>query len=186
MVRIFEDPVSVLTMRTVDAGMVSTLVMSAAFAGAHVGGALLPWSGVHDWLVPGTSGSAHPAPSRSPSMMDPIRAGRLWCSTRFAMLAYRRRSSWSVSAPGHFPTWVRRIAGEGHAIGNHGWQHLTLATLGPRRMADEIDRCQDALNHARRPRAVSPSATLRASRLPRLPGSPKPRAHPGDVVARLA
>ena len=38
----------------VDVLALSTLIGSAAFAGAHLGGALLPWPGLHDWLVPGT------------------------------------------------------------------------------------------------------------------------------------
>ena len=43
------------------------------------------------------------------------------------------------------PDLVRREAAEGHAIGNHTWDHGHLPTMGPEQIADEVDRTTAAL-----------------------------------------
>ncbi|TAK32442.1 MAG: polysaccharide deacetylase family protein [Myxococcaceae bacterium] len=83
----------------------AALSASAALAGAYVGGAMLPWPGLLESLIPGS----------------------VWAC-----------QSDSVA----LPEIVRRIADEGHVVGNHGWQHISLPTLAGRRMSPEIDRCQ--------------------------------------------
>ena len=53
-----------------------------------------------------------------------------------------------------FPETLRRIQREGHAIGNHTYTHLFLYLKRQRRMAEEIDRTQDAIERVtgQRPR----------------------------------
>lgn len=43
------------------------------------------------------------------------------------------------------PETVRRIAGEGHEVGNHSWSHRSLWLCGPRRTEAEIGRCHELL-----------------------------------------
>ncbi|MGY1604327.1 polysaccharide deacetylase family protein [Geodermatophilus sp. SYSU D00815] len=43
------------------------------------------------------------------------------------------------------PELVRRTADQGHAIGNHSWDHADLTMLSPEQVADEIDRTTAAL-----------------------------------------
>jgi peptidoglycan-N-acetylglucosamine deacetylase len=43
------------------------------------------------------------------------------------------------------PDLVRRIAGEGHEIGNHSWDHPSLPTLPSRAVADQLRRTRAAL-----------------------------------------
>lgn len=40
---------------------------------------------------------------------------------------------------------LQRIAAEGHAIGNHGYDHLKLATLTPAQTQHEVGGCSDAI-----------------------------------------
>jgi peptidoglycan-N-acetylglucosamine deacetylase len=44
-----------------------------------------------------------------------------------------------------FPALAREIAERGHAIGNHTETHPSLTFLSPRRIAEELERCDDAI-----------------------------------------
>ncbi|MGY1807237.1 polysaccharide deacetylase family protein [Blastococcus sp. SYSU D00669] len=46
------------------------------------------------------------------------------------------------------PDLVGRMAAEGHAVGNHTWDHPRLPALAPEQIADEIDRTTSALADA--------------------------------------
>lgn len=46
------------------------------------------------------------------------------------------------------PDIVRRIHSEGHTIGNHTWSHPYLYLMNRARIAEEIDRTQDAVRRA--------------------------------------
>jgi peptidoglycan/xylan/chitin deacetylase (PgdA/CDA1 family) len=61
------------------------------------------------------------------------------------------------------PELVRRILAEGHEIGNHTWSHPWLYLMPRERIADEIDRTQDALEKitGRRPRLFRPPFGVR-------------------------
>jgi peptidoglycan/xylan/chitin deacetylase (PgdA/CDA1 family) len=61
------------------------------------------------------------------------------------------------------PELVRRILAEGHEIGNHTWSHPWLYLMSRERIADEIDRTQDALEKitGRRPRLFRPPYGVR-------------------------
>ncbi|GII93504.1 polysaccharide deacetylase family protein [Sinosporangium siamense] len=52
-----------------------------------------------------------------------------------------------------YPELLRRMHDEGHLIGNHSWSHRTFSALSPSKIADELDRTQDAVAAAigRRP-----------------------------------
>lgn len=47
-----------------------------------------------------------------------------------------------------YPELARRIAAEGHAIGNHTWSHPFLHLMSRADIASEIDRTQDAIEKA--------------------------------------
>jgi peptidoglycan/xylan/chitin deacetylase (PgdA/CDA1 family) len=66
-----------------------------------------------------------------------------------------------------FPTLAKDIADRGHVIGNHTDTHPALAFLSPRRIADELDRCDDAIAAAigRRSRWIRPPFGFRGPQL---------------------
>lgn len=43
------------------------------------------------------------------------------------------------------PELVRRVAGEGHLIGNHSWSHPKLSKCSAKRIKEELKRTQDAI-----------------------------------------
>ncbi|MCD8072649.1 MAG: polysaccharide deacetylase family protein [Alistipes sp.] len=48
-----------------------------------------------------------------------------------------------------YPAIVRRIAREGHLVGNHSYGHAGYFPLyGPKKMAGDIDRCSEAIQRA--------------------------------------
>jgi peptidoglycan-N-acetylglucosamine deacetylase len=57
-----------------------------------------------------------------------------------------------------FPEIAKEIAGRGHAIGNHTESHPSLALLSSARIAEELDRCDQAIlsNAMATPRWVRP------------------------------
>jgi peptidoglycan/xylan/chitin deacetylase (PgdA/CDA1 family) len=61
------------------------------------------------------------------------------------------------------PELVRRILAEGHEIGNHTWSHPWLYLMSRDKIADEIDRTQDALEKitGRRPTLFRPPFGVR-------------------------
>src|SRR5271154_129266 len=44
-----------------------------------------------------------------------------------------------------FPGLAREIAERGHAVGNHTETHPSLTFLSPQRIAEELERCDDAI-----------------------------------------
>jgi peptidoglycan-N-acetylglucosamine deacetylase len=50
-----------------------------------------------------------------------------------------------MNAQAH-PEMVRRIAAEGHVIGNHTWDHADLPKLGAKQVQSEINQTTDVLN----------------------------------------
>jgi peptidoglycan/xylan/chitin deacetylase (PgdA/CDA1 family) len=62
-----------------------------------------------------------------------------------------------------YPDLVRRIKAEGHEIGNHTYSHPWLYLMDRAKIADEIDRTQDALEKisGRRPRLFRPPFGVR-------------------------
>jgi peptidoglycan/xylan/chitin deacetylase (PgdA/CDA1 family) len=62
------------------------------------------------------------------------------------------------SAAERRPGIVREIARRGHAVALHGHTHARLVLAGPRRVAEELDRCRDAIRRA----GVEPAPWFRA------------------------
>jgi peptidoglycan-N-acetylglucosamine deacetylase len=62
-----------------------------------------------------------------------------------------------------YPDVARRIVREGHAIGNHTYSHPYLYLLGQKRLAEEIDRTQAAIEKITgvRPRLFRPPYGIR-------------------------
>lgn len=72
------------------------------------------------------------------------------------------------------PDLVREIARRGHAVALHGHTHARLVLAGPRRVAEELDRCRDAIRRA----GVEPARLFRAPhgwKGPFLPGALRAR-----------
>lgn len=57
-----------------------------------------------------------------------------------------------------YPEMLKRIADEGHVIGNHTYDHADLTKLRPEVVAQEIDKCSDVIGNitGSRPRLVRP------------------------------
>lgn len=46
----------------------------------------------------------------------------------------------------HHPTLMHRIVNEGHAIGNHSWDHVNLTTLASDQIRDQLQNTQDIIH----------------------------------------
>ncbi len=66
-----------------------------------------------------------------------------------------------------FPDLTREIAARGHAIGNHTETHPSLTFMHPRRIANELARCDEAIDSAigKRPRWMRPPFGFRGPQL---------------------
>ncbi|MFZ7090541.1 polysaccharide deacetylase family protein [Primorskyibacter sp. 2E233] len=75
-----------------------------------------------------------PHPKLTPILLDMLKARGLRAT--FYLIG-NRVVKW--------PDIVRRIADEGHEIGNHSWSHPNLAKYGNSGVLDQIDRTSDAI-----------------------------------------
>lgn len=75
-----------------------------------------------------------PHPTLTPPLLDALKARRLRAT--FYLIG-RSVVTW--------PDIVRRIADEGHEIGNHTWSHPNMAAHGDTRVFQEIDRTSEAI-----------------------------------------
>ena len=80
-----------------------------------------------------------------------------------------------------FPSLAREIVGRGHAIGNHTETHPSLMFLSRRRIAEELERCDEAIGAAigRAPRWMRPPYGFRG---PQLAGVVRRRGGAGVVM----
>lgn len=112
---------------------------------AYAASTLLPVRGIHDWFYrhtlfrSGSDGIAltfddGPHPEQTPALLDLLAAAH--AKATFFVVGER--------AAQH-PDIVRRIAREGHAIGNHSWSHRWLPGLGSTKIHEELLRCQQVL-----------------------------------------
>lgn len=101
--------------------------------------------GVHDWLVPGAiwrTDQPHavltfddgPDPEVTPRLLDLLAAHDL----RAVFFVVGEQVA---RAPG----LVERMVSEGHVVGNHSWSHPWLVRLSRRRIREEVERCQRAV-----------------------------------------
>jgi peptidoglycan/xylan/chitin deacetylase (PgdA/CDA1 family) len=79
------------------------------------------------------------------------------------------------------PSLAKEIAERGHTIGNHTDTHPALTFLPPRRIAEELSRCDDAIAAAtgRKPRWMRPPFGFRG---PQLDGIVRKRGGAGVVM----
>ena len=80
-----------------------------------------------------------------------------------------------------FPALAKEIGERGHTVGNHTDTHPALTFLPPRRIADELSRCDDAIEAAtgHKPRWMRPPFGFRG---PQLGGIVRSRGGPGGAV----
>jgi peptidoglycan/xylan/chitin deacetylase (PgdA/CDA1 family) len=123
----------------------------AAGAGAVAWGAVAPRSQLFGSTIRRTGRSNTvaltfddgPNPALTPRLLRLLDENRIR-ATFFLMGCYVREC----------PSLVQEIAAAGHTIGNHSDSHPNLFWLTPSRIADELARCQDAIEKACGQRAV--------------------------------
>jgi peptidoglycan/xylan/chitin deacetylase (PgdA/CDA1 family) len=102
-------------------------------------------NGIHDWIVPGAvfrTPHPHrvltfddgPHPERTPRLLDILATSG--ARAVFFMVGAEAMKHRAL---------VRRVAEEGHLIGNHSFSHPWMLPMARRRIEEEIDRCQNAL-----------------------------------------
>ena len=101
--------------------------------------------GIHDWLVP-TAVWRNSCPQKILTFddgPDPEKTPRLLDLLAFAQV----KAMFFVTGENaeKHPQLIRRIAQEGHSLGNHSWSHPWLVTKGRNRIEQEIMRCQQLL-----------------------------------------
>jgi peptidoglycan-N-acetylglucosamine deacetylase len=111
-----------------------------------------------------------PNPAATPSLLDLLDRHRVQ-ATFFLIGAWVRES----------PSLVNDIAARGHTVGNHTDTHPSLALRSSRRIADELDRCDDAIESAtaQKPRWMRPPFGYRR---PLLDGIVRRRGGAGVVM----
>jgi len=120
----------------------------APIAGAWVASAFGEVRGVHDWLVPGAifrvphphrvlTFDDGPSPEVTPRLLDVLAAAK----TRALFFV-------QGDCVERHPQLARRIAEEGHVLGNHSHSHPWFLFASQRRIASELDRCQKAIEDA--------------------------------------
>ena len=94
-----------------------------------------------------------PNPAITPPLLDLLDRHRVK-ATFFLIGAWVREA----------PSLVNDIAARGHALGNHTHTHPSLALRSGRRITDELDRCDDAIElaTAQRPRWMRPPFGFRS------------------------
>src|SRR6266851_4719530 len=110
-------------------------------AGVIAGSTFLPFPGLHDWFVPGAiwrlpplvhlTFDDGPDPDRTPRVLDMLAEFQIRAT--FFCIGNRVART---------PQLVRRIDAEGHQIGNHGWDHTSLALRSRHAIRDQLARCQ--------------------------------------------
>ena len=114
-------------------------------AGLYAASWIAEVRGLHDWLVPGAmwrtthrhivlSFDDGPDPERTPRLLDVLAAAEV--KAVFFVIGKRVAKH---------PAIVRRMATDGHQIGNHSWSHRWLPGVSAHTLAQQIDRCQRAV-----------------------------------------
>ncbi len=114
-------------------------------AGLWAGSWIAEVRGLHDWLVPGAvwrTPHPHavatfddgPHPERTPRVLDALAAAG--AKAVFFLVGGQAE---------RHPALVRRIAAEGHQVGNHSWSHPWMVWRSRRTIEREFDRTQALL-----------------------------------------
>jgi peptidoglycan/xylan/chitin deacetylase (PgdA/CDA1 family) len=111
-----------------------------------------------------------PNPTVTPSLLDLLDRHRVRAT--FFLIGRHVRA---------FPALAKEIAARGHTVGNHTDTHPALTFLPPRRIAEELGRCDDAIEAAtgRKPRWMRPPFGFRG---PQLGGIVRKRGGAGVVM----
>jgi peptidoglycan/xylan/chitin deacetylase (PgdA/CDA1 family) len=111
-------------------------------AGGYAYASLYPGSGIFGSALtaPALAGELAltfddgPNPKCTPRLLDVL--GEHEVKATFFMLGGRAQTE---------PELVRRVAAEGHLIGNHSWSHPNLARTGTQRVREELTRTSETL-----------------------------------------
>lgn len=115
---------------------------AAPVAGFYFASCIAEVRGLHDWIRPGAvrrTALPHavltfddgPHPEKTPRLLDALAAAG--AKAVFFVVGEEAK---------RHPGVLKRIAAEGHEVGNHSWSHPCMVWKTGRRMAEEIDRCQ--------------------------------------------
>lgn len=126
--------------------------------GFYAASTLLPFPGLHDWMAGGAVFHAPadeialtfddgPHPERTPALLDLLAEAGV--KATFFLIG---------ECAARYPDIVRRIAREGHAIGNHSWSHAWMPKLSGSGIEAELARCQEVISKitGQPPRFVRP------------------------------
>jgi peptidoglycan/xylan/chitin deacetylase (PgdA/CDA1 family) len=115
-----------------------------------------------------------PNPVVTPGILDLLE--RYNATATFFLIGQRVRA---------FPRLAQEIASRGHAIGNHTETHPSLTFLSPGRIAEELERCDDAIVAAtgKKPRWMRPPYGYRS---PLLDGIVRRRGGAGVAMWNVA
>ncbi|MEM6609600.1 MAG: polysaccharide deacetylase family protein [Pseudomonadota bacterium] len=121
------------------------MTAAAAFGAAHWAAPLAAQTAIPLVLTRAASGRRAvaltfddgPHPTLTPQLLD-------------ILAAYGARATFYVIGrnAARYPDILRRIAAEGHEIGNHTWSHPSLFGLGDRAMLSELERTNAAVRAA--------------------------------------
>jgi peptidoglycan-N-acetylglucosamine deacetylase len=141
-----------------------------AACGACAGGAFLSWASVApaaqlfgptirrtgDQSTMAITFDDGPNPAVTPALLDLL--DRYQARATFFLIGRNVRL---------FPDLTREIAARGHTIGNHTETHPSLTFMHPRRIADQLARCDEAIASAvgKRPRWMRPPFGFRGPQL---------------------
>jgi peptidoglycan-N-acetylglucosamine deacetylase len=139
-------------------------------SGAMAGGAFLSWASVApaaqlfgptirrtgDSSAMAITFDDGPNPAVTPALLDLL--DRHHARATFFLIGRNVRA---------FPDLTREIAARGHAIGNHTETHPSLTFMRPGRIADELSRCDQAVDSAvgKKPRWMRPPFGFRGPQL---------------------
>lgn len=117
------------------AGLLFVPALWAAYTwGSHVLTLGCAWRGPRKGRKVSLTFDDGPDPESTPRVLDILAAAGV--TATFFLIGERAARYGSV---------VRRIAHEGHDLGNHSWSHRSLWLAGPRRTAQEVTRGHDAI-----------------------------------------
>lgn len=114
--------------------------------GSNISGKLY-WAGRADEAKMALTFDDGPDPEWTPQILDILKEKQV--KATFFVIGYQARK---------YPQMLKRMAAEGHIIGNHTYDHADLTKLRPEIVSQEIDKCAAVVSELTgyRPRLVRP------------------------------